>query len=170
MTQANIQVHDSSDTNELMTRQVTVTGTSQAVLRAEAMPFFLVPNQRKDSMDSINMLESGNNTEYGSNCGSDPPSLKLTCQFGNTVSQGTQQAAQQTDGISHGGGKQEYAQQAGSVDGSRQQQLHLHLQESLQQKGASPDVRSLVPHVYNAGDVGTFFTPRKHLGRIFGKN
>lgn len=88
--QAKIQVDHSASSQLGSGRAMTITGTGQAVAKAEEMVLFLVANPLMDAMVSIDMLVH-DKVKNGGRWGSGPPYLNLPNHGQNMIPQGEQQ-------------------------------------------------------------------------------
>lgn len=170
--QAKIQVDHSGNSQQSNMRSMTITGTSQAVLKAEEMVLFLVANPLMDATVSINMLvdDKGKN---GGRWGSGPPYLSMPNHGQNMMPQGQQPPQQQHQPNPYGGGG--YGQGGPPAGGGgypgypqQHQQPPPHLGGGAGHYGMPPTQQSHFG-MPGASEVEVFLSAKMYMGRIIGQ-
>lgn len=163
--QAKIQVDHSGNSQTGNTRAMTITGTNQAVVKAEEMVLFLVANPLMDAMISINMLME-DKIKNGGRWGSGPPYMNMANHGQNMMPPGQQQPQLNM----HGGGTSasNFSQSGnsgfgGGFPGYPQPATH---QGSVGHYGILPTQQS---HFAGVSDVEVFFAAKMFMGRIIGQ-
>jgi predicted RNA-binding protein YlqC (UPF0109 family) len=144
--QAKIQVdHRGVSGLDASEKQVTMTGTEQAVVKAKEMVLFLVANPMMDAMQSLSMLVD-DKIQRGGVWGSGPPYPNLPNNGQN---------------MQPGGGGHGYDQPYGGGGG------HYGNQGSY---GGNPQSSQQQPPSYGGGGMETemFFAAKHYMGRIIG--
>jgi rRNA processing protein Krr1/Pno1 len=170
--QAKIQVDHSGNSQQGNMRSMTITGTSQAVLKAEEMVLFLVANPLMDATVSINMLID-DKAKNGGRWGSGPPYLNMPNHGQNMMPQGQQPPQQQQQhqpnpygggGYGHGGPPAG----GGGYSGYQQQQPPPHQGGGSGHYGMPPPQQSYFG-MPGASEVEVFFAAKMYMGRIIGQ-
>mmetsp|Transcript_18900 Transcript_18900/g.27971 ORF Transcript_18900/g.27971 Transcript_18900/m.27971 type:complete len:634 (-) Transcript_18900:1346-3247(-) len=149
--QAKLQVDHTARTFKTDTRSVSITGTSEAVRKAEEMVMFLVANPLLDAMKAIQMLVD-DKTNKGGQWGSGPPYLNMQNQGQNMTS----------NELGYGASSQQH--QYGGYQGSAQANQG-YAQPNFQQSAYGGGGGA-----YGGGsETEVFPTAKMYMGRIIGQ-
>ena len=163
--QAKIQVDHSGNSQTGNTRAMTITGTNQAVVKAEEMVLFLVANPLMDAMISINMLME-DKIKNGGRWGSGPPYMNMPNHGQNMMPPGQQQPQLNPYGGSTS--VSSFSQSGnsgfgGGYPGFPQTATH---QSGVGHYSIPPAQQS---HFAGVSDVEVFFAAKMFMGRIIGQ-
>lgn len=155
--QAKLQVDHTARTFKTDTRSVSITGTADAVRKAEEMVMFLVANPLLDAMKAIQMLVD-DKTNKGGQWGSGPPYLNMPNQGQNMTS----------NELGYGAPSQQH--QYGGYQGSAQANQGYG-QPSFQQQntyGGGGGGGNPSGHL-GGSETEVFPTAKMYMGRIIGQ-